>query len=542
MSHFPRLVLRLHAWIILPVLTMYVLTMVNNADPDLWGRLAVGAELIQFHRFPYLETFSFTMQGQPWFDHEWGSGVLFYWVLQTFGSVGLFWLKAGLALCTVWVCFGIHSLRRLKEPVSTAYAAGFLLNMYLLLPLIVPGYSTTIRCQQVAFLFYALFLWILEWYRRNNNMLSAESGFGHWKPLLGLPVLMLLWANVHGSFLLGLLLIAVYAVGLLFRSDKRAAVPLLVALLACIAMTLINPYGAAYYGYLIKAWFMPRADVTEWKNVFQAASLLYSVSYTLLFLVYAGLSVWRWLKEAPRSFPVAPLLLIALGVEGWLHIKLSAFFVLTALALGDRMTQAPGFIRAWSAPVRQKVRDITLVLCPVALVLAILVLNLPVWLGPKSPVTISVYEQAPKRRGLVVYPIGAMRYLQRTNRQGNLWCPFDWGEFLIWNLHPAVRVSMDGRYEEVYSDRLLSEHIRFYKQFDWQVPTRYGATLLLLPTDLRRKAAPSLRQHPEWVLLYEDKTASLYARNAKPQPPVQGQVSAKPLPLDAFAGNTIGFL
>jgi hypothetical protein len=244
----------------------------------------------------------------------------------------------------------------------------------------------------------------------------------------------------------------------------------------------------------------------------------------------------------PGSFPAMPLLLLALGMEGWLHIKLAAFFVLTALALGERLERLPGFMRTWSPMIRRKVRDVVLMLGPIGLVLAILAVNLPVWLGPHSPMTVSVYAQAPKHRGVLRYPVGAMRYLQQTHRRGNLWCPFDWGEFLIWNLYPQVQVSIDGRYEEVYSDRLLSEHIRFYKQLDWRIPERDGADLLLLPTELRSKAESALKQHSGWILLYEDPVASVYARQRASQMPVRGVVSDRPIPLDNFVGNTAGFL
>jgi hypothetical protein len=70
--------------------------------------------------------------------------------------------------------------------------------------------------------------------------------------------------------------------------------------------------------------------------------------------------------------------------------------------------------------------------------------------------------------------------------QGRLAVWFDWGEYAIWHFAPALRVSIDGRRETVYSDRVMQEHLNFY-----YVPSTRAAFLsetrpdhIWLPADL----------------------------------------------------------
>jgi hypothetical protein len=110
------------------------------------------------------------------------------------------------------------------------------------------------------------------------------------------------------------------------------------------------------------------------------------------------------------------------------------------------------------------------------------------------------------------YPAGAVDYLASAGFTGNVMVPFEVGAFVSWKLHPAVKVSLDTRYEVAYRDELLTEHLELYA-----AGPRWRAILAKYPTDLVlvRSDGPlsaALRNGSGWRIAYEDDVYALFAR------------------------------
>jgi hypothetical protein len=116
------------------------------------------------------------------------------------------------------------------------------------------------------------------------------------------------------------------------------------------------------------------------------------------------------------------------------------------------------------------------------------------------------------------YPVGAVAYLARHHVEGNVLTPFVAGAFVSWKLAPAVKVSIDSRYEVAYPPGRLEEHLDFYRGAPgWQ------AMLDRYPTDLvlaLRAAAitPLMATQVGWKRVYEDDAYVLFARVASTFP------------------------
>jgi hypothetical protein len=112
------------------------------------------------------------------------------------------------------------------------------------------------------------------------------------------------------------------------------------------------------------------------------------------------------------------------------------------------------------------------------------------------------------------------------------------GEFMLWNLYPRMKISMDGRYEEVYSNQHFQEQYQFYVTgSDLEAPLARGSTHLLLSTQQKSLQAAIERQSA-WHLLYEDQAYRLYTtRNtAIPKTPSANSRDQHYV-LDDFIGN-----
>jgi len=74
-----------------------------EVDPDLWGHLFFGREIVQSGQLPLRNLYSFTAPDHPWINHEWLAEVIFYGIFYLFGSPGLVLPRArmGTALISV---------------------------------------------------------------------------------------------------------------------------------------------------------------------------------------------------------------------------------------------------------------------------------------------------------------------------------------------------------------------------------------------------------------------------------------------------------
>jgi hypothetical protein len=498
-----------------------VLVLHNQADLDLWGRLAMGALVFHSGGFPYRDIFSYTALNAPWIDHEWGAGVLFYGLLTQFGSASLFWLKLFLLLLTVFLLARTHRL-----PSRTAAHTGWFLSSLLMLILVMPHFSATLRCHLFSILFYACFLWILEQFRHGIKPYR----------LWFLPFIMMLWVNLHGGFALGFLALLGYGLWMLLLQRWGDTFKIAGCLVLCLLATLVTPYGIQFHQYIISAWSLPRQEISEWQDVFAAQGTVYGTAYSLLALFWISASLYSAVKQ-PRQFIPIAILVILTGIKGWQNAKLVPFFVLTAAVLGTQM-RLPSWSKInislnpwWS----QRLQSV-IILLPCGLLLGSLTFGLGQILKPEHSFQVRVSAQSGGKD--IVYPVGAMHYLRQNKIQGNLWVPFDVGEFMLWNLYPRMKISMDGRYEEVYSNQHFQEQYQFYVTgSDLEAPLARGSTHLLLSTQQKSLQAAIERQSA-WHLLYEDQAYRLYTtRNtAIPKTPSANSRDQHYV-LDDFIGN-----
>jgi hypothetical protein len=159
-------------------------------DPDAWWHLKVGESILQTHRWPTADPYSFTVPGSPWMAYEWLGDVLLAGVQRAAGLRGLAGLEIALAAATALALYALATLRCGNSK------AGFVACVLLLM---LAEVSFTLRPQMLGYLFLVLAVIALERFRQ-----------GKLRALWILPPLFLLWVNTHGSFMIGVGAIAVY--------------------------------------------------------------------------------------------------------------------------------------------------------------------------------------------------------------------------------------------------------------------------------------------------------------------------------------------
>lgn len=461
------------------------------ADPDLWGHVRFGQLILERGSIPRWDPFSYLTAGQPWINHEWLAEVAFAAAFELGGAGGLVALKALLSLSIVlWVY--VLLLGRGLEPLR----AGILVMC--LVALVRIGIAT-VRPHVFTYLLFLTVVVILD---------AAERGRG--RLLWWLAPVFALWANLHGGFLAGLGILAVWSVAVgsgplvaRWRDGESGSVALepwgVAALIVGIAAVLLNPYGMELVGFLLRTATEARPEITEWRPL--RIQSIPGAWYVFFGVLLAG----ALLRTERRRRPGAMAVLAVSALVPLLAIRHLPLFGLAGIVLGgEHFASAFGRSRAAKDPEPASGRGVRTVVAGAVLAsgLALGVLALPRF-G-----CIELEEE--------YYPIRSVALLEASGASGNLAVFFNWGEYAIWHLAPAFRVSMDGRRETVYPDSIYREHLAFVRGTgDWD------AVLDEHPTDValvewEGPAYNLLGSKPGWELMTRDSVAGLFARDEWP--------------------------
>lgn len=460
-------------------------------DPDFWWHLRTGQYIIAARTIPRTDIFSHTAAGWEWVAHEWLTEVL---------MAGLYRLAGWGALI---VCFSVvmtgaffvlywRACARAPHP----YVAGAAVLLGALATAPVWG----VRPQMISFLLTAVYLAVLDAYARD----------GHRRGLWWLAPLMLLWANMHGAFALGLVIVALMMVGvaldeLVARAGWRqvwARVrPLCFVLLACVAVVPLNPNGVRLFTYPLETLnsHAMHAYIDEWRS--PNFHLLVAQPFALLLLATFAL-----LALSPKRARLSELLLLTVSTYGalraWRNIP---FCALVAVPICAEHAWAYATSRSWgrwlTKPEQRAESGVLKFVFNVVLLVCV----------PCALCVVSVARVVARQPAVEAakYPAAAVAFLRAQPETGPLFNAYGWGGYLIWQLHPQQRVYIDGR-ADVYGDRLVEEYLQAEGgEPNWRAPLeRYHIrTVMIAP---RTALASLLRQEPGWTKVYEDQQAVIF--------------------------------
>ena len=286
-----RMVSGLHQRRLLAVAILLVISVYDFARPtdiDLWWHLKTGEIIATTHSIPVSDPFSNPAHGYPWTVHEWLWDLVIYSLFRR-GGYRLLVLVSG---AVVSLTYGIvyHLLRRLGTNEFVA-AALVIWAAWLGLP------NFGVRPRELTLLFLALYL---------NRLFLYQSG--QVRRLWLLPLLMLVWVNIHGGFILGLGVAGIFVLGALWEKlICRGSLDshLLMVSLAVLAACCLNPTGprilAYSVGYYLQGNNPSFATVSEFQSPDFHDPLYLAFAASLLALMLLGRhSETREAKDNPE--------------------------------------------------------------------------------------------------------------------------------------------------------------------------------------------------------------------------------------------------
>jgi tetratricopeptide (TPR) repeat protein len=465
---------------------------------DIFLHLKTGDLVLTTGAIPHLDDYSALARGRPFVAHEWLAGVVFRLAQLAAGWNGLIALKIFLSVLLAGLLLG--AARRAGAAVEVAVPL-LAFALYLAAPRLME------RPHLFTFLMTAAFLRVL-----------LPGAGGRATPLWPLSCLQVVWANLHGGFVLGPVLAALAALARLLDRDRRegARLALLVPVLA--AACLLNPYGIELLRFpfaLTGSAFM--GEIYEWlppyTEPFASTRMarMYVVWIGLAFLIL-GFALVRALRGRATP-PGGTLPILVFGAFLYLSLRMNRNVADFALAT------APGVAAAATPLLSGAGRSAhrTAVLRAAG---GLLCLGLTVWTALFG---YGYAAGAARRRfgfGLGEnIPVAAVDYLERNNVRGNVFNTYAAGAYLVWRLHPSVRVAMDSR-NDVYGETLYREHAAALRDTGplGAMLARIEARAILLewPMEGTVATAAAIRGLGGWRPVYFDDVAVVYLDEGGP--------------------------
>ena len=470
------------------VVALFTMAVRETLDPDMWWHLRTG-QLILEAGIPHHDTFSFTVPDHEWITHEWLSQVFMWGVYGIGGLPGLilgFALLIALAFWLVYLC-----------SVGRPFLAAFVVLLAAVASAIVWG----ARPQIFNLLLAAAFVHVVERYRTKEVSQRA---------LWLLPLLTILWANLHSGYLLGIVLLGTYTVGealqrWLSPHDERTLAWTAVRSLALITVVsfltaVVNPNGPELwiYPFFTLGSQAMQAYIQEWH------SPDFHMSYFWPFAGMMALGVASWLFSRQRPVMSELLLFLGTAAAGLIsarHIPL--FAIVAAPIVARHLLSASEGTRSYPwlsgrAPLPH--------LTPATAVLNWLVLALALaaaagWTAHKIGGNETVVAAH--------YPVAAVDFLEReglTTTPG--YNSYNWGGYLIWR---GLPVFVDGRADVYGDDFLFFYRQTFEVQETWQEPLdQFRVTYVIM--ERSSSLATLLESSNSWREAFQDSVAQVFVR------------------------------
>jgi hypothetical protein len=447
-------------------------------DPDTYLHIAAGRWMLAHFALPTQDPFSHSLAGASWVPHEWLAEIVLAAVHRTAGWSGLVLL--GAAAFAAAIALLTRYLLRHCEPFSALIAAT--LGAALVLG------HLLVRPHLLAL--PLLVIWSGELFR------ARDAGAA---PPAWLLAVMLLWPNLHGSFMFGLALALFLAVEAFLSPEGRLleARRWGVFCVLAVAASLVTPNGLAGFVEPCRLLMMPalQASFGEWRSPdFQTFQPL---EIWLLGLIAVGFTTRAWLP-LPRL-----LLLLGLCHMALAHVRHAEVLGLVgplavAASLGPQIAA-----RVRSAPLSALGRGVARLAAPArlpAITLAVAIactISLPVLLRPVA------------RTDDAVTPAAAVAAAAKMGLHGPVFNSEGFGGYLVFRGIPTF---IDGRVE-LYGDRFLASYLEAEEGSARTLAAlldQYGVTWTILAP--QQGAVHSLDRHPGWRRAYSDDRAVIHIR------------------------------
>jgi hypothetical protein len=470
-----------------------------------------GQLMLQTRLITRVDPFSATMSGQPWYAWEWLYDVLIAAIHHVVGLNGVVFFSAAIMAAAFVLVFRFAMRRGGSLPVTL---------FLLVLSLGASAVHFLARPHVLSWLFTVIWFEVLD-----SAAYAAEPR--KLRRLFLLPVLMLLWVNVHGGFLFGFALIAMYIVGSGVQyftcREQRGEIRRWLKSLGWVSMlsllaSFVNPYGYKLhlhiYQYLSDRFLMNHVTEFQSPNFHGLAQQCFA---GLLLVTIAALASAQRKPQLPRLLVVVLAAYSGLYAARNLPVSSMLLVLIIAPLLSETISEASenAEIAAWLRAMFFRLQSFGARMEKLELnfrghLWLVLAIVLGLWVcmhGGKLGSTQLINAYFDDKR----FPVEAAEVIAERDIREPIFCPDLWGGYLIYRLYPQTKVLVDDRHD-LYGDQFFKEYLKVvFVQPDWEkVLDEKHVNWVLV--EKNSSLGTILGLTPGWKLIHEDATAVLFHR------------------------------
>lgn len=443
-------------------------------DPDFFWHLNTGRWIVEHRALPSVDPFALIQDNSPWvsftLQNYWLSQIFYYFIFLTTGYAGFALLKASvfsLIFLSLMVLLGKKGVR-------------YPIILFVLLPL----FSGLLdfrgdRPQMFTFLGFALLVMLIE--------------IKKWEYV---PLLMLVWANAHSGYIIGLVVISVYIVTFFLNRFRRIPADnrILTWGVSGFFASFLNPNTYKVLPvYLASHESLHFQNSIEYLSPFVLAARYhdYYISYFFLLLSGIGILIWGW-KKTDLAHVLLFIFTAAISLKAGRYIPflLMQSCVILALRLDVISKKQPPKI------VHEGI--------PVVLALFLCFYTMADGNSPRSGIS------------KAHFPEEAVEFIAETVPPGNLFNNPDWGGYISWSL-PSFKVFSDTRHLSEVA--MVESSSLLYGEIAWQDILNAYSIDTIITSSLNTSDGSCyilpwmLLDSPDWRLVFTDKVSLVFVRN-----------------------------
>lgn len=465
---------------------------------DLWDHVNYGRYILENGSIPDTEPLLQTAADSPMIFTAWGAQVLMSLAVSS-PQLGISGLQFGYGLLVVAAVAVVGWCVRMRtESTTFGFVAAFVFLFVNWQQFLI------IRPQLAGVLLFSICVAVV-YSRRFNRSRS-------W---LCLPVLFCVWANLHGSFAMGLTLLGLVTAGrgidLILRTGKPASLlkssavrKLLLLTVACTMATLATPNGISVYGEIFRIGRHPNiASMYEW-NALTLQMKQGRAALAACVVLAAVLFVSRRRMRFTELLPMAAFLVLAI----WSSRMLNWFAPVCGLLIGIHGAAALRRLRRGPRKSKERQRS---GLYAAAAVLAVLICSLTTNLGQKT-----VFGKLPKPQDCLSAqtPINAAKFLAEHHEvcTGPAFLPAEWAGYIT-NQAPKIQPFVNLHVHVLPAD-LWADYLRlnFGSSECLSLLEKYGLNVVVTDRTRQARLTKLLRSSSDFSVMYEDQLAVIFCR------------------------------
>lgn len=470
---------------LLSFITIYAVGSPILRDNDMGWHIAAGDLIRASGDIAPRDPWSFSGSGQIWYNISWLWDVVLSFINQKFGIEGLFIFAC--ACPALLVAALVASIRKHYTVGINALIFIGVVTTYCMLEF------ASGRPQVMGMFFALVFHHILHQYH------SQPGNARNVRMLFLLPLITVLWVNIHGSFFAAFIILGAFGLEAIYNKQYIILRNLLILSAACLIALLVNPYGIHIVDAVLRTMNSVISKyIKEWLPFVFGSSMGPSM-WVLAFVCFSNLR-GTGASVADKILAVIWLVATFFSVRniGFLAV-LGAPYLAVNLPRDNEKDKHTRRLAAWINDLR---------FSPLIMFAALLATVSSYYLLPVIG-TDHYIEKAEES------PAAAINYVTQNYAGKQVLNDYDLGGRIIYESKGKLPVFIDGRAGTVYTEEILKDFISFYTLDEgWQkILGKYGIDVILVANKSRfAKNYEKGAYHDSWQQVYHDGAASVYTR------------------------------